>query len=210
LARGVISFLIVLAFLLPILELAVLENKAAETAALHREDALFLQRKNALELDLKNALRQALQAARGSEREEMARDAAAKIAAAEAFLERYVAERGAKADLWVGVASESEIAALLEKTRAARSPAKCAACFDLATPALDSRGKPAPLALAFLDADAAGRGVRVSRNGLSFVPAAAPLFAKGGAAGIGATLYFPERNAASVVMLPEGFGVEKN
>ncbi|MEM0475623.1 MAG: hypothetical protein QW343_02410, partial [Candidatus Norongarragalinales archaeon] len=91
------------------------------TTALYREAALFIQRKNAFELDLKNSLRQALWAAHGSEREETARDAAAKIAFAEAFLERYADEQGVKADLWVGVASESEIAALLEKTRAARA-----------------------------------------------------------------------------------------
>ncbi len=208
--KGVISFLIILAFLFPLLQLAVLEKNAAATAARHREDALFLQRKNALELDVKNALRQALWSASGAEREVLARDAALKLAVAEKQIEDYCAARGAKADAWLGVASESEIAAVLEKTRKQRAPAKCAACFDLAAPAVDSRGKPVVLALAMVDADALARKVRVSRNGAGFVSAAAPLLAKSGAAGFGATLYFPERNAASVIMLPEGFEVEAN
>ena len=58
--RGVISFILVLAFLLPLMQLAALENRSAQTAAAAREDALFIQKKNAVELDVKNALRQAL------------------------------------------------------------------------------------------------------------------------------------------------------
>jgi hypothetical protein len=204
----------VLAFLFPLLQLAALENNAAHAATAAREDALFLQKKSALELDVKNAFRQALWNARGAERETLATDAAAKLAALEPQLEEYCAARGAASDAWVGVASESEIAALLEETRAKRAPSKCAACFDFATPVLDSRGKPSFFAAALLDAPVdflrKTKTLRVSRNGAAAIPLAAPALAKSGAAGFGATLYFPERNAASVVMLSEGFEVEAN
>ncbi len=209
-ARGVISFLILLAFLFPLLQLAALENRAQRAADAASEDALFLQKKNALELDVKNALRQALWSAQGAEREALAGDAGLKLAALEPLVEEHCARRGAIADLWFGVASESEITAMLEKTRSQRAPAKCSNCFDLAAPALDSRGNPALLATALLDADALSKKIVVSRNGLASLPLAAPLFAKSGTAGFGATLYFPERNASSVVMLSEGFEVETN
>ncbi|MFH0974105.1 MAG: hypothetical protein V1817_04950 [Candidatus Micrarchaeota archaeon] len=206
--RGVISFLILLAFLFPLLQLAALENRAQRAAAAAGEDALFLQKKNALELDVKNALRQALWSARGAEREALARDATLKLAALEPMVEEYCARRGATADLWFGVASESEITAMLEKTRSQRAPVKCSECFDFAAPALDSRGNPALLTAALLDADALSKKIRISRNGLASLPLAAPFFAKSGTAGFGATLYFPERNASSVIMLSEGFEVE--
>ncbi len=206
--RGVISFLFVLAFLLPLMQLAALEKNSARSAGAAREDALFIQRKNSLELDVKNALRQALWSAAGTEREATAADAAMRLAALEPSLEKYCAEQGAACDVWLGIASESDAAAVLEETRARQTPTKCASCFDLATPALDSRGNPVLLAAALIDYDALTRAVTVSRNGLAFVPTAAPLFARGGEAGFGATIYFPERNAASIVMLPEGFRVE--
>ena len=206
--KGVISFLLVLAFLFPLMQLAALEKNSAQTAGAAREDALFLQKKNALELDVKNALRQALWSAKGIESEATARDAAARLAALEPSLEAYCVKQGAACDVWLGIASESDVATVLDETRTQRAPAKCVSCYDLFTPAIDSRGNPTLLAAALIDYDALTRTVTISRNGLAFVPAAAPLFARGGETGFGATIYFPERNAASVVMLPEGFRVE--
>jgi hypothetical protein len=208
--KGIVSFLLVIAFLYAAVQLWSIENAAASDAALCRRDALALQKKNALELGVKLALRQAMRSATGSERETLARDAAAKIAALEAPLEEYCAARGAACDAWLGAASESEIARAIEKTRSERKPAKCTACFDLSAPALDSKNKPVALARALLDADAAAKTITVSRNGAASMPLASAALAKPGAACFGATIYFPENNAASVVMLSEGFEVETN
>ena len=203
--RGLIAFALVIAAVVPLAAFAAVQEKAASNLAEAELRALLLENRHYAELELKESLAQALRSARGNSREEIAEDAAAKLAKWEAFEEAEFASRGIRLDLWCGVAGEQELSSLKTRIFEERAPLKPALARDLSSYVIGWRGRPLPAAVAFVDARPGG-GAELSRNGLSFAPEiSAALSRLAGEAGCGASIYFPE-GEASVAFAGEGFG----
>jgi hypothetical protein len=169
------------------------------------EKVLFLEKKQFEERALKNAFKQVFWSATGAERDSVVQDAAKKLVILEDFAEKHFLEENASVSVWFGVVSPEEISLLKKRMLLEKKALKCANCFDLNAIALDRDNKPALASMAFLEFKPEKNSLGVSKNGLARIPALAYLQLLPGAFGFGASFYYPDQNASSIALLPEGF-----
>ncbi len=196
--RGFYSFVLVLGFLFILLHLQALASNAYSDSSQTQSRVLFLEKKYFIEQSIKTNLRQALSSASGKSRLERVTSVAKALSSLESSSESFYAREGMQIDLWAGVLTEGDAAVLQQRMLAERRPLKCVFCFDLKAEA----------ALAFLDDDIDLKQIKISRNGVGFVPGYAFLARKSGVFAVGASVFFPEQNASAVFWIPEGVGEE--
>lgn len=203
--RGLITFLPAIILFSTILAFNTFQATAAKAVSYAEEKTLFLEKKQFEERALKNAFKQAFWNAAGSERDEVVKNAAEKLAALESFAEKSFYEENASVNVWFGVVSSEEIPQLDKKMLSERKALKCANCFDLNAIALDYDKKPVLASTAFLEFEFEKNALSISKNGLMRIPELAYLQLIPGTFGFGASIYYPNQNASSVILLPEGF-----
>ncbi len=207
--RGLITFLLVILLFAAILSFNAFQATASKAVSFAEEKTLFLEKKQFEERALKNAFKQAFRNAAGSERDEVVKNAAEKLAALESFAEKSFFEENASANVWFGVISPEEIQLLNKRMLSERKAVKCVNCFDLNAMALDRDKKPVLASIAFLEFEFEKNALSVSKNGLMRVPELAYLQLVPGTFGFGASIYYPNQNASTIVLLPEGFGEKR-
>ena len=205
--RGVFSFVLILAFFGVFMSLLSLYFNSSRAIGYSEKNIISLERQHGIELELKDAVKSVLSNPEGENREEMARNAAEKLAVLESFWEKKMSEEGVSADMWAGIADAYEIERLNDEMPILKRTMKCASCFDISEKSLSWKKEAVPRAMAFLDVkEINGRQLEVSRRGVSFVPDVRSSFSSlQGNVVFGASLYFPEENSSMAILLPEGF-----
>ncbi|MFH1199896.1 MAG: hypothetical protein V1708_02405 [Candidatus Micrarchaeota archaeon] len=197
--KGFASVLVLLAFCALFAALLAREAESSKSSSRSAIVAISMLAPRYAELEFKHALGAALSSAQGGSREEMAAAAATRLASLEPFLEGRMLSRGIQADLWVGVASTSDLRKASKEGAAGRHPAKCGVCFDLGQASAGVL-----VVQGFIDASPSGR-VFVSRTGSSFVRALSEYSFSHKGFAIGASFYFPASGVSSVAVAREGF-----
>ncbi len=202
--RGLITFLLAVLLFAAILSFNAFQSNAAKTVSFTKEKTLFIEKKQFEERAFKNAFKQVFWNAGGSERDEVVKNAAEKLAALESFTEKNFFKENASVDVWFGVVTQQEISLLKKRMLSEKKALKCMNCFDLNAIALDKDEKPIYASTAFIEFSPEKNELSVSKNGLVRVPQLAYLQLLPGTFGFGASTYYPDQNTSTIILLPEG------
>ncbi len=202
--RGLITFLLTVLLFTAILSFNAFQANAAKTVSFTEEKTLFMEKKQFEERAFKNAFKQVFWNAGGSERDEVVKNAAEKLAALESFTEKNFFEENTSIDVWFGVITQEEISLLKKRMLSEKRALKCANCFDLKAIALDKNEKPVYASTAFMEFSLEKNELSISRNGLARVPQLAYLQLLPGTFSFGASAYHSSENASTIILLPEG------
>jgi len=203
--RGLITFLLAAILFTAILSFNAFQTKTMKTVSFVKEKTIFLERKQFEERAFKNAFKQVFWNAGGSERDEVVKNAAEKLARLEKFVEKNFLEENTSINVWAGVVTREEVALLKKRMVLEKKALKCANCFDLNAIVLDENKKPVFASTAFMEFNFEENTLSVSKNGLFRVPELSYLQLLPGTFGFGASVYYPSQNASSIILLPEGF-----
>lgn len=205
--RGLASVLLV--FVVAVGLISLLETYSSE-----RNDALEtsshileLERSYYSKLDFSHSVLQSLShgAAEGTNREEKAENAAARLAELSLFLNHEGAE------LWCGVITDGELEGLPKRISESKKPLKCRHCWSAEQKTLvtqtfpEKKVKVAHKCLSFLDVDTISGRIGVSKGGLAFTQDPDLVGAQySGHFLIGISYYDEKTGIGSVAIIPEG------
>lgn len=196
--KGVISFLLVIAAIVPLASFAAMQEKAALSAGQSELQALALEKRHYAEMELRESFIQVLQSSQGTSREEKVVDVANKLSKWEAFVEKEFGDRGMLLDVWCGATTPSEISRLKKQILEKQTLFRPSLSHNLNEFVLGWQGQALPVSAAFLDSTI--EGVKVSRNGLSFAPDLATAYSiVDGETSFGASLYLPGEKIAAII-----------
>ncbi len=197
--RGFASVVLLIAFCALFASLLQLERSSWKSSSQASRAQLALEQAYYAELEFKQAVHYALSSAEGKSRQEKTGNAALKLAALEKHFEESYGERGIAADLWAGIASDSELRQLKRDFLSSKKALKCGTCFDLSA---TSSG--VFVAQGFVDVSPSGN-IIISRSGSSFIPLLAVRSFSSKKFVLGASFYFPASNVSAVAVAEEGF-----
>ncbi len=211
--KGFSGILAALVFASVLFHSATLKKHAFDAVSQSRARALFIEKVYYDELSFKDAISSALAResgggkVKGGDREEKATAAALALAGSEAKFKSFFENNGARAMLWWGFASESEIPEIRDKSLFYGVPLKCDCCWGFGETSSET-----PLLSGIIDFDAEKLEMKISKNRANF--SMLPQCENGKSPGpganamIGATVVYAREETAAVFVAGEGFSAK--